>query len=95
MSVREISHPLSTQDTFMVVEGKKNINNIHASWREKNSKNMIITTNMDFQKYGCSIKQKSSLKKFGFWKMCSPCSNDQLKILLETKNKKIKKKYLN
>ena len=45
MSVREMFHMLSAQDTFMVVEGKKN------------SKNMIATTNMDFQKYDCSIKK--------------------------------------
>ena len=46
MSVREMFHMLSAQDTFMVVE-----------WKKKNSKNMIATTNMDFQKYDCSIKK--------------------------------------
>ena len=45
MLVREMFHMLSAQDIFMVVEGKKN------------SKNMIATTNMDFQKNDCSIKK--------------------------------------
>ena len=56
MSMREMFHMLSAQATFMVVEGKK----------KKNSKNMIATINMDFQKYDCSIKKKFLLKKVGF-----------------------------
>ena len=55
-----MSHAHQAQDIFIIVEGQRKLWITYMVVEgKKKSKNMIVITNIDFQKYDCSTKKIS------------------------------------